>query len=292
MQMLLQELINGISVGGIYALMATGYALVYSLLGFSNWAHGDVAMLGTYIGFLALTLGRFPFWLCAIFAIAGAGIISTLNEKLVYKKIRNNNAPTMFLMIAAMGLSITFQNFIIVFYSPKFKMFPPVVPVESINFLGAKIGVLDMSSLIIAFGVLILLQLLITKTKFGLAVRAASSNMNTASLLGINIDRYIMYVFFLAGSLAGVAGLLYGMKYTLYPQMGNVAFKAFIASVFGGLGSVKGAVIGALTIGILEVFVSGYVNSALRDLVTYILLVAVLLIKPSGLFGKAVQEKA
>jgi len=290
--MLLQELINGISVGGIYALMATGYALVYSLLGFSNWAHGDVAMLGTYIGFLALTLGRFPFWLCAIFAIAGAGIISTLNEKLVYKKIRNNNAPTMFLMIAAMGLSITFQNFIIVFYSPKFKMFPPVVPVESINFLGAKIGVLDMSSLIIAFGVLILLQLLITKTKFGLAVRAASSNMNTASLLGINIDRYIMYVFFLAGSLAGVAGLLYGMKYTLYPQMGNVAFKAFIASVFGGLGSVKGAVIGALTIGILEVFVSGYVSSALRDLVTYILLVAVLLIKPSGLFGKAVQEKA
>lgn len=292
MQMLLQELINGISVGGIYALMATGYALVYSLLGFSNWAHGDVAMLGTYIGFLALTLGRFPFWLCAIFAVAGAGIVSTLNEKFVYKKIRNNNAPTMFLMIAAMGLSITFQNFIIVFYGPKFKTFPSVVPVESIKFLGATIGVLDGFSLIIAFGVLILLQLLITKTKFGLAVRAASSNINTASLLGINIDRYIMYVFFLAGSLAGIAGLLYGMKYTLYPQMGNVAFKAFIASVFGGLGSVKGAVIGALVIGILEIFISGYVNSALRDLVTYVLLVAVLLIKPSGLFGKTVEEKA
>jgi branched-chain amino acid transport system permease protein len=290
--MLLQQLINGISVGGIYALMATGYALVYSLLGFSNWAHGDVAMLGTYIGFLALSVGRMPFWLSAILAIAGAGVISVLDEKLVYKKIRSSNGPTMFLMIAAMGLSITFQNFIIVSVGPAFKMFPPVVPVESINLLGTKMGVLDMLSLVIAGIFLMILQLLITKTRFGLAVRAASSSMSTASLLGINIDKYIMYVFLLAGSLAGVAGLLYAMKYTLYPQMGNVAFKAFIASVFGGLGSVKGAVIGAIVIGILEVLVSAYINSALRDLVTYVLLIGVLLIKPSGLFGTTVLSKS
>ncbi|NPV45218.1 MAG: branched-chain amino acid ABC transporter permease [Firmicutes bacterium] len=290
--MFIQQTINGISVGGIYALMATGYALIYSLLGFSNWAHGDVAMLGAYIGFTSIVSLRFPFWVSILMAVLGAGIVSILNERLAYRRIRNNNSPTMFLMIAAMGLSVTFQNLIIVVMGPKFKMFPPVIPVKAISIGGVKLGVLDLFSLIIAFFALVILEILISKTKFGLAVRAASSNMNTASLLGINVDKYIMLVFFLAGALAGAAGILLGMKYTVYPQMGNVALKAFIASVFGGLGSVQGAIIGALSIGIMETFISGYVHSGLRDLFTFGLLIAILLIKPSGLFGKIVEDKA
>jgi branched-chain amino acid transport system permease protein len=272
--------------------MATGYALIYSLLGFSNWAHGDVAMLGAYIGFTSIVSLRFPFWVSILMAVLGAGIVSILNERLAYRRIRNNNSPTMFLMIAAMGLSVTFQNLIIVVMGPKFKMFPPVIPVKAISIGGVKLGVLDLFSLIIAFFALVILEILISKTKFGLAVRAASSNMNTASLLGINVDKYIMLVFFLAGALAGAAGILLGMKYTVYPQMGNVALKAFIASVFGGLGSVQGAIIGALSIGIMETFISGYVHSGLRDLFTFGLLIAILLIKPSGLFGKIVEDKA
>jgi branched-chain amino acid transport system permease protein len=290
--MLIQQIINGISIGGIYALLATGYALIYSLLGFSNWAHGDVAMLGAYIGFLSLTVGRIPFWLSAILAIFGAGVISILNERIAYRRIRNNNSPTMFLMIAAMGLSITFQNAVMLLFGPKFKMFPPVFPVKALSIGNVKIGVLDMFSLAIAAVALILLTFLINKTKFGLAVRSISSNMRTASILGVNVDKHIMLVFFLAGSLAGVAGMLLGMKYTVYPLMGNTSLKAFIASVLGGLGSVPGAITGALIIGILETLVSAYINTSLRDLFVFGLLLLILLVKPSGLFGKEVEDKA
>jgi branched-chain amino acid transport system permease protein len=122
-QLLIQQLINGVSIGGVYALMATGYALIYSLLGFSNWAHGDVAMVGAYIGILTLTTGAVPFWVAVIIAILGAGLVSILNERLAYRRIRNNNSPTMFLMIAAMGLSVTLQNAILVIVGPKFKTF-------------------------------------------------------------------------------------------------------------------------------------------------------------------------
>ncbi|KYO65261.1 High-affinity branched-chain amino acid transport system permease protein LivH [Thermovenabulum gondwanense] len=290
--MFLQQLVNGISIGGIYALMATGYALIYSLLGFSNWAHGDVAMLGAYIGFLCVASAKLPFYLSCIAAILGAGLISIMNERLAYRQIRKNKAPTMFLMIAAMGLSVTFQNMVIVFIGPKFRTFPPVIPVKAIAIGNIKLGVLDLISLCIVLIAVILLEFLINKTKFGLAVRAASTNLNTASLMGINIDYYIALVFFLAGSLAGAAGVLLGLKYTVYPQMGNVSLKAFIASVFGGLGSVRGAIIGALIIGIMEVFISGFVISGLRDLFTFGLLIAILLFKPTGLFGIEVQDKA
>ncbi len=290
--MLLQQLINGISVGGIYALLATGYALIYSLLGFSNWAHGEVAMLGAYIGILSVTALQMPFIFAVILAVVGAGFISVFNEKIAYKRIRDNNSPTMFLMIAAMGLSTTFQNLAIVVFGPKFKMYPQILPVGAVKIGSLSVGLLDLVSLGIAIVAIIGLEYLITKTKFGLAVKAASSNMGTASLLGINVDKYIMLVFFLAGTLAGISGILYGMKYTVYPQLGNVALKAFIASVFGGLGSVQGAIVGAMSIGLLETLVSAYIHSGLRDLITFILLIAILLVRPTGLMGKDIQDKA
>lgn len=290
--MLLQQLINGVSVGGIYALLATGYALIYSLLGFSNWAHGEVAMLGAYIGILSVASLKMPFLFAVILAVVGAGLISVFNEKIAYKRIRDNNSPTMFLMIAAMGLSTTFQNLAIVVFGPKFKMYPQVLPVGAVKIGSLSVGLLDLVSLGIAVVVIIGLEYLITKTKFGLAVKASSSNMGTASLLGINVDKYIMLVFFLAGALAGVSGVLYGMKYTVYPQLGNVALKAFIASVFGGLGSVQGAIVGAMSIGLLETLVSAYIHSGLRDLITFVLLIAILLVRPTGLMGKDIQDKA
>jgi len=290
--MFIQQLVNGISIGGIYALMATGYALIYSLLGFSNWAHGDVAMLGAYIGLICVATANLPFWLSAGAAVLGAGLISIFNERVAYRRIRKNNSPTMFLMIAAMGLSVTFQNMVIVFLGPKFRTYPPVIPVKAMSLGSIKIGVLDIFSLVIVIIAVSLLEFLMTKTKFGLAIRAASTNMTTASLMGINIDFYITMVFLLAGSLAGAGGVLVGLKYTIYPQMGNISLKAFIASVFGGLGSVRGAIVGAVLIGIMEVMVSGFIMSGLRDLFTFGLLIAILLIKPSGLFGIDIQDKA
>lgn len=290
--MFLQQLVNGISVGGIYALIASGYALIYSLLGFSNWAHGEVAMMGAYVALTSVASAKLPFPVAALVGIAGAGIISVLNEKIAYKRIRDNKSPTMFLMIAAMGLSIVFQNGAMLVFGPKFQMFPPVLPTTSINIFGLYVGVLDLVSLIFAAVALIALEFLIEKTKFGLGIRTVASNSYTANLLGINVDRFFTMVFLLAGVLAGGAGVLLGLKYTVYPTMGNVALKAFIASVLGGLGSVPGAIVGAVIIGILEAFVSGFISAGLRDLITFSLLIAILLIKPSGLFGKDIQDKA
>ena len=290
--MIIQQLVNGISVGSIYALMATGYALIYSLLGFSNWAHGDIAMVGAYIGFFAITASIFPWWVAFLLAIAGAGVLSLLSERIAYRRIRQNNSPTMFLMIAAMGLSVTIQNAVLVFIGSKFKTYPQILPVKAIEIGGTFIGLIDLISLGVTVVVLGLLFYLIERTKFGLAVKASATNMQVASLLGINVDKYISLVFLLSGSLAGLSGVLLGMKYTVYPQMGNIALKAFIASVFGGLGSVPGAIVGAVVIGLMEVFVAGYVNAGLRDLFTFALLIGVLVVRPTGLFGKSVQDKA
>ena len=290
--MIWQQLVNGISVGSIYALMATGYALIYSLLGFSNWAHGDIGMIGAYIGFFCLATFNMPIWLSLIVAVAGAGLVSVITERVAYRRIRNNNSPTMFLMIAAMGVSIALQNFVLVAIGSKFKTYPQLLPVKAIPVGGVYIGMLDLISFLVSVVVILFLYYLIDRTKFGLAVKAAASDMQVASLLGINVDKYIGLVFLLAGSLAGVSGVLLGMKYTVYPQLGNFALKAFIASVFGGLGSVPGAIVGALFIGIMEVFVAGYVSAGLRDLFTFTLLIAVLVIRPTGLFGKDIQDKA
>jgi branched-chain amino acid transport system permease protein len=290
--MIWQQLVNGISVGSIYALMATGYALIYSLLGFSNWAHGDIGMVGAYIGFFCLATFNMPIWLSLIVAVAGAGLVSVITERVAYRRIRNNNSPTMFLMIAAMGVSIALQNFVLVTIGSKFKTYPQLLPVKAIPVGGVYIGMLDLISFLVSVVVILFLYYLIDRTKFGLAVKAAASDMQVASLLGINVDKYIGLVFLLAGSLAGVSGVLLGMKYTVYPQLGNFALKAFIASVFGGLGSVPGAIVGALFIGVMEVFVAGYVSAGLRDLFTFTLLIAVLVIRPTGLFGKDIQDKA
>jgi branched-chain amino acid transport system permease protein len=290
--MFLQQLVNGISVGGIYALIASGYALIYSLLGFSNWAHGEVAMLGAYVALLFTASLQLPFIAAAIIGIAGAALISFLNEKLAYRRIRENKAPTMFLMIAAMGLSIVFQNGSMLVFGAKFQKFPPVLPVSSISIGSVHVGVLDLVTLAVAAVALIVLEIVITKTKLGLGIRAIASSSSTAGLLGINVNKMFALVFAIAGALAGMAGVLLGLKYNVYPTMGNIGLKAFIASVFGGLGSVRGAIVGAIVIGVTEVMVSGYLNSGLRDLITFALLIAILLIKPSGLMGVDVEEKA
>ena len=289
--MFLQQIVNGISVGGVYALIASGYALIYSLLGFSNWAHGEVAMIGAYVALMSAKTLALPFPIAAAIGIGGAALVSIINERFFYRRIRNNKSPTMFLMIAAMGLSTVFQNGAMLTFGSKFQMFPSFMSISSISFGQIKMGVLDLMSLAISAVALILVEFLIQHTKFGLGVRAVASNNYIASVLGVNVDKILASVFVLAGALAGTAGLLLGLKYNVYPTMGNVGLKAFIASVFGGLGSVRGAIVGALVIGITEVLVAGYLDSRLRDLITFSLLIATLLIRPRGLMGVVVEEK-
>jgi len=292
MKILLQQLVIGISIGSIYALIASGYALVYSLLDFSNWAHGEVCMLGAYCCWMAVKVAELPFWLSCVLGVGGAMLISLFNERFTYRRIRSKGSPNMFLMIAAMGLSTTYQNLANVIWGGKFKQMPKIFSVGSLNVGGVFIGTTDMLCMILALIVLACLLLIIHKTRFGLHVRAVACAGRTAGLLGIRIDRVIAMVFMLAGALAGLAGILYGMKYNVYPTMGNVGLKAFAASVIGGLGSVPGAIAGAVLLGLIETLASGYISSGLRDLIAFSLLIIILLVRPSGLLGVDVQEKA
>ncbi len=289
---MLQQLITGISIGGIYALLATGYSLIYSLLDFSNWSHGEFAMVGAYVAIVFSNMLGTPFLIAAIAGVLGGAAVSFLSERIAYRRIRSNGAPNMFLMIAAMGLSNVFQQAANLIFTGQYRSYSFKLPVSTIQVGQAYIGVLDLISLGITAVILVILIYLINKTKFGLDVRAIACNQKAARVLGIRVDQSIATVFLLAGSLAGTAGILYGMKYNVFPTMGNVGLKAFIASVIGGLGSVPGAIVGAVLLGVLETLVSAYISSSLRDFFSFALLIVLLLVKPSGLFGVDVQDKA
>ena len=249
-------------------------------------------MLGAYCCFMATLIPKLPFAVSYILGIAGAAAVSFLNERIAYRRIRNNGSPNMFLMIAAMGLSTTYQNLANVIWGSKFKQLPRIFSVMTLNIGGIFIGTTDLLCLVVALIVLVVLLLIINKTRFGLHVRAVACSGRTARILGIRIDSVIALVFVMAGALAGLAGIMYGMKYNVYPTMGNVGLKAFIASVIGGLGSVPGAIVGAVLLGFIETVVSGYISSGLRDLISFSLLILILLVRPAGLFGVDVQEKA
>lgn len=290
--MILQQVINGISIGAVYALIAVGYSLVYSVLNFSNFAHGDVLMLGSYLGFFTLTLLGVPFGPAIAVAMLGAGIIAVIIEKVAYRPLRLRRAPLLYLMISAMGTSIFLQNFTIVTIGPNFRTYPDVLPVKPLAVGELSIGRLDLMIFIITVIVLLLLTWLVYKTKIGIAIQAAAYNMRVASLMGINPDLIATMVFLLAGATAGVGGVLFGMKYTVYPWMGTLTIKAFIAAVVGGLGSLPGAVLGAFVLGITETFAAAYISSAFRDLFSYLLMTIIIVVRPAGLMGTIAQEKA
>jgi branched-chain amino acid transport system permease protein len=289
---ILQQVINGVSIGSVYALIAVGYSLVYSIMKFSNFAHGGIMMLGSYIGWLALTKLGVPFGLAFALAIIGAGLLAILNERLAYRPIRMRNSPLLYLMISALGVSIFLENGVIVTIGPNFRTYPPVIQTAPITVAGLTIGRLDLIIMAITVVTLGLLTWLIYGSKIGSAIRATSYSMRASSLMGINPDFIIMLVFFLAGSSAGLGGVLFGIKYTVWPQMGNLTIKAFIAAVVGGLGSLPGAVLGALLLGITETFVSAFVSSAFRDLFSFALMIVIILVRPGGLLGKITEEKA
>jgi len=289
---ILQQIVNAISIGSVYALIAVGYSLVYSILKFSNFAHGGIMMLGSYIGVLALNYLKVPFWLALPLAILGSGLLAILNERIAYRPIRVRNSPLLYLMISSLGVSIFLENFTIVTIGPNFRTYPDVLPTDPIMLGTLSIGRLDLIILAITAISLTLLTIVIYRTKIGNAIRATSYSMRVATLMGINPDFIVALVFFLAGSSAGIGGVMFGIKYTVWPQMGALTIKAFIAAVVGGLGSLPGAVLGALILGVTETFSAAFVSSAFRDLFSYALLILIILIRPAGLLGKITEEKA
>lgn len=223
--MLLQQVINGLSLGSVYALIAVGYSLVYSILLFSNFAHGGFLVVGGYICYYAITKEGMNIWLASLGALVGAGVVAILTERIAYRPIRERTSLTLYLLIASMGISIVIENFFVVTVGGRFRALPAgTIPEGTVPlFSNAAISYFDILSLATSIAFLVALQLFLTKTTWGLAIRAASYNLKVAGLMGVNVNRLISIVFFVAGLLAAVGGIFLSVRYTLFPQLGGLS---------------------------------------------------------------------
>lgn len=305
MAQLLQHLINGLAAGTIYALVALGYTMVYGVLKLINFAHGDVMMVGVYMGYAtAFAIGREArgsfLGIAAVFAVAmlGCALFGFLIERFAYRPLREK--PRLTALITAIGISFAlsygFQLDIGFLPGASPRAFPEIIEPTEWLIIGDRDVVVwnwQVISFLIAVGLMVALQYLVFGTRFGRAMRAVSWDHRVAALMGIPTDRVIALTFMLSSGLAAGAGLLYAIKDTsVSPLMGlYVGLKAFVAAVIGGIGHVPGAVVGALVLGLVEEFVVGYAASTWRDAVAFGFLILVLLVKPGGLFGRVAAEK-
>jgi len=290
MAFFLQQLITGVSIGGIYALLAVGFALIYSVFSFTNFAFGGVIMVSAFSGYLtaSLGLGLFP----SLAASVTAGVaISVVIELTAYRPMRRQGASRLFLMISAMGINIFIENMALRIFGANLRPMPIGFSVTTISLSALKVGIVDILTLITSCAALIILWWFLYKTRTGISIRACAIDTSTSGLMGIKVNGVSLLVFAISGVTAGISGLLIGMKYTVYPAMGAISNKAFISSVIGGLGSLPGAVIGGFVLGILETFVSGYISVSYRDLFSYLIMIIVLMFMPNGILGKGNQDK-
>ncbi len=299
MQEFLQQIINGLSVGAIYALIAVGYTMVYGILKLINFAHGEVFMVGAMVSLLLAHAlgwtGPFALLLVLIVAVLTCAVLGFTIERFAYRPLRNQ--PRLTVLITAIGVSLLIQYGGQKVFGPTDRVFPNVWPALSRTFSpgGVVISYVDMVVIGLTLALMLVLTYIVLYTRPGLALRAVSHSFDTASLMGVNTDRVISFTFVLGSALAAAGGLLYAVKYlTINPLSGLIpGLKAFIAAVLGGIGSIPGAVAGGVLLGLVEVLVVGYVpnGSQYRDGVAFVILIAILLVKPSGLFGKNVAEK-
>lgn len=288
---LIQQLINGVSLGSIYALIALGYTMIYGIIKLINFAHGDIYMVGAYLGFFGITVAGLPILSALLISMVVTGLLGMLVEKLAYKPLRH--APRISLLITAIGVSFFLEYAGMYFVTPTPRTFPDV----GLNFAFEVAGFIINGQQVMIFAITIILMALLTyivqKTKLGKAMRAASFDTETAQLMGIDSDRVISMTFFIGSSLAAAAGVLVGVYYnTIDPLMGIMpGLKAFVAAVLGGIGILPGAVVGGIILGVIEALVAGFLSSTFRDAAAFAILILVLLVKPSGLFGKNTNEK-
>jgi branched-chain amino acid transport system permease protein len=299
--MLIQQLVNGLTLGAIYSLIALGYTLVYGILAMINFAHSEVLMLGSFcaLGFAMLlpaAFGSGAAGLVGMFAAAmlGAGLLNVIIERFAYRPLRNISrlAP----LISAIGVSIVLQNAVFLWVSNQSVAFPQPISIRQIPIGGgASVSSLQLVILCSALGLMALLHFFVEHTKMGKAMRACADDISTAGLMGINADAVIAITFFVGGALGGAAGVLYGMNYgSIKYSLGFLpGAKAFTAAVLGGIGNIRGAVLGGFILGFLEVLASGYIPNGAewRDVVAFTVLIVVLLFRPSGILGEKIAEK-
>ncbi len=286
----LSYIIDGISLGSVYAIIALGYTMVYGIAKMLNFAHGDIIMVGSYIIFMMVAKLNLPIFISIIIGIIACTLLGIIIEKFAYKPLRN--ATSLAVLITAIGVSYFLQNGAQLIWTSSTRMFPTVFS-STINIGNLQIPYLTIATIVVCVLIMILLMIFVNKTKTGMAMRACSEDKGAASLMGINVNKTISLTFAIGSGLAAVASFLLSAAYpAINPTMGSMpGIKAFTAAVFGGIGSIPGAFIGGVLLGIIEIFTKAYISTELSDAIVFAVLIVVLLIKPTGLLGKKAKEK-
>lgn len=291
----ISQFFNGLQLGSIYALVALGYTMVYGIAKLINFAHGDIIMVGGYTVFLAIGLPLFktglPLWLAVVPAVIVCTLLGVLIERVAYKPLRNSSRIS--LLITTIGVSLFLQNLFVKIFTSNAKPLPALFPQKSLSFGNVHLSLATVITIISTIILTYLLNLFVNKTKYGKAMLAVSEDYGAAELVGINVNQVMTMTFAIGSALAGVASVLYVASYPqIQPFMGSMlGIKAFTAAVLGGIGSIPGAVVGGLILGIIEVLTRAYLSSAYADAIVFVILILVLLIQPNGLFGKLEKEK-
>lgn len=289
--MLLQQLMNGVTIGGIYALVALGYSMVYGILRIVNFAHGDIFMIGTFLGLTFCGTLSMPVYISVVLAALITSGIGIFIERFAYRPIHSKDGLSV--LISALGVSIFLQNFARIVWGSETHPFP--TKINSVSYTIGNVTITNIQIFIIVFTIILLLGLywMIYHTKIGIAMRACSYSMINARLMGIDTNKIIAFTFGIGSIMATLAGNFVGVYYdAVYPSMGySMGMKAFAAAILGGIGSIPGAVLGGFLIGIVEVLGSTYISSGYRDGFAFIIMIIILIIRPIGLLGKKQQEK-
>ena len=300
MELFIQQLTNGLAVGGIYALIALGYTMVYGVLKLINFAHGDLFTIGAYLGLTLLTtlgltnyLG--PFGVVIVLALMVMGLVAIVGaalERVAYRPLRQSHRLSA--VVSALGASIFFQNAVMLIYGARYKVYPhDILPRTAINIFGLDIPLIRLLMLLTSIVMMVGLYLFIQRTKIGTAIRAAAIDQGAAKLMGINVDRVIMIVFLIGPALGGAAGLMVGLYYgQINFTMGWLyGLKAFTAAILGGIGNIPGAMVGGLLLGVIEAMGAAYISIAWKDAIAFCVLIIILIVRPTGLLGERVAEK-
>lgn len=288
---MLTYLINGISLGSVYAIIALGYTMVYGIAKMLNFAHGDVIMVGGYMAFCATSYMGWPAIPSVLFSVFVCTVLGIVIERLAYKPLRT--ASSLAVLITAIGVSYFLQNMALLIWSSNPKAFPNLVSLPNLTIGSLQISSVAMVTVAACVVIMIGLTLFTDKTKMGKAMRAVSEDKGAAQLMGINVNATISLTFAIGSGLAAIAGVLLCSAYpTLMPTTGAMpGIKAFTAAVFGGIGSIPGAMLGGILLGLIEIFGKAYISTQLSDAIVFAVLIIVLIVKPTGLLGKKVNEK-
>ncbi|TOZ01098.1 branched-chain amino acid ABC transporter permease [Leuconostoc pseudomesenteroides] len=291
MTIFIQQVINGLMLGSVYALLALGYTMVYGIIKLINFAHGDIYMLGAYFGYFFIKVLHLNFFIALVLSMAVSAVIGVLIEYIAYRPLRHS--PRIAVLISALGISFLLENGMTYLYGSDQRSFPQAIKTVQYHFYGIQVSNIQLIIAVTSIVLMLLLTYVVKRTKMGRAMRAVSADPDAATLMGININHTISFTFAIGSALAAAGGVLIGLYYnSIDPLMGMTpGLKAFVAAVLGGIGIIPGAAVGGWLIGILETMVQATSFSAYKDAVVYAMLIVILLIKPTGILGKNKREK-